>query len=117
MPDAGMVMPNWIAEGGGGPRPLSYELKVRCTDGGAGHLRGAVYMGDRVELIDAPLPYRRTVAEALEVLVLLRADRPIEAEVRKGIPGRLSVVSASGGGTDVFIWDVHGSGGGGVSGE
>jgi hypothetical protein len=112
----GKVMPGWIEEGSGGPRPLSYELKVRSIDGGGGHLRGAVYMGDRVEPIDAPLPYERAVAEALEVLILLSADTPIEAELRKGKPGRLRHVGSGGGGTDIMMWDVQGTSGAGSSG-
>jgi hypothetical protein len=109
-------MPSRILVGDGGSRPASYELRVRSIDGGAGHLRGALYMGNRVEPIDAPLPYERSVAEALEVLILLRADVPIEAELRKGLPGRLAFVNGAGGGTDVMMWDVQGTSGGGSSG-
>lgn len=110
-------MRGWIAGGIGGPRPLSFELKVRSVgDAAEGHLRGVVYLGDRVEPIDAPLPYERSVGEALEALLRLRANTPIEAELRKGVPGRLVLVSSAGGGTDVMMWGVQGNGGAGSSG-
>jgi hypothetical protein len=104
------------AGGAGGPRPLSFALVVRGLGGATGRLRGAVYMGERVELIDTLLPYRRAVDNALDVLVLLHADVAIEAELWKGARERMTLVSGAAGGTDVMMWNVQGTSGSGSSG-